>query len=907
MTPRLPLALLRAGLRLYPERFRQTYGDEMETLFCDRWRDAAGALSRCRLTVRTLANLTVSAAAEHRRSSFKGSIDRPNVHQEISRNGGGLVASLLRDAQYALRMLWRQPAFSLFLVLTLAVGIGANTAVFSVVNGVLLKPLPFAHSEHLVAVWGRFDPESGFNFPQFPLSNPEFVDYKQASRALEDIAAWSRQSITVGGSDAAPERAPAAAVSANLFSLLRVAPVAGRTFRDDEDRPRAPSVAIVSYGYWRARFGGDPSLVGRAVPMNGVPTTVIGIMPEGFTFPGTTTKIWVPLGIDPASPGNRKGHGIRAIGRLAQGSSLEAARAELTTIMAGWKAQYPDIHTGHYLYIRPLLEDVAGSVRPALLALLGATAFVLLIVCANVASLMMARGEARTREMAIRSALGAQRARLVRLSLVESSIIAALGGGIGIVLANVGVRLLLAADPSSVPRSAEVGIDASILAFAAFVSLSSAVVFGLVPAIRGASPMLQDTLRDTTRSTTAGAGRQLMRRTLVAVEVALGVILLFGAGLMLRSFDRLLSVDPGFRPAGVLMANVSLPPATYKEASRVEAFYAQLMTRLRSTPGIHSASAASGVPLWNDAGVWDFEVEGRPRPRPGEVAWNAAATVARSGFFETLGIPLANGRFFTDRDDERGMTVAVINQAMVARFFAGEDPIGRRIRVAGVTDPAGWMTIVGIARDIRDQTLDTRPRPTYYLAHEQTARTIGGGYPSMSVLIRTDGPSENATAALRSAVRELDPGLPVFDVQTVDAIIDQSVARPRFTTLLLSLFAFIGIVLGATGIYGVLAYTVTRRTQEIGIRRALGAQTSALVRDVIAGGMLPVAAGLVLGIIGSFWATGLLKTQLFEISPTDGKTYTLAVVGVIVVSLLACVLPARRALRVNPIIALRAE
>ena len=907
MNDRLPLVLVRALLRLFPVRFRAIYAADMEAHFQDRWRETRGFFNRLALLVRTIVDLAISAAAERRRSSLDGSRPHGARLAVASRNKGGFVESLLQDVRYSLRMLVRQPAFSLFLIATLAVGIGANAAVFSVINGVLLKPLPFAESDRLVAVWGRFDPESGFNFPQFSLSNPEFIDYKEATRSLEDVAAYSSVSVTVGGAGAEPERVAAAVVSANLFSVLRVAAIRGRTFTTEEDRPKGPRAAILSYGYWQSRFAADASLVGHTVPMNGLPTTIVGIMPEGFSYPNTNTRIWLPMGIDPANPGNRQSHGIRAIGRLARGATIDQARAEMHTLMAGWKARFPDIHTGHYLFIRPLLEDVAGSVRPALTALLGATAFVLLIVCANVASLVMARGEARTREMAIRGALGAQRGRLIRLVLVEGCLLACVGGALGLALAQVGVRALLAIDPASVPRSAEVAVDARVLAFVAIVSLLSALVFGLFPAIRGAAPSLQGTLREASQSTTAGTGRQLLRRALVAVEVALGVILVLGAGLMLRSFDRLLSVDPGFKADRLLMANVSLPLASYKEDAKVEVFYSTLIARLRAAPGIRGASAASEVPLWASAGVWDFEIEGRPKPRPGEVAWNAAAVVARPGYFETLGIPLARGRAFTEQDDVRAMTVGIINETMAARFFGGEDPIGRRVRVTGITTPEGWMTIVGIARDIRDEALETPPRPTYYMVQGQVPRMGEGSFRSMSVLVRAESGVDNATTTLRAIVHDLDPGLPVFDMQTVDSIIDRSVARPRFTTLLLTVFALIGTVLGATGIYGVLAYTVTRRTQEIGIRRALGAPAGRLVRDIITGGMQPVVAGLAFGLVGSFWTGRLLTTQLFGVSAGDAATYAIAVFAVIIVSLLACVLPARRALRVSPIVALRAE
>jgi putative ABC transport system permease protein len=812
-----------------------------------------------------------------------------------------------QDIRHALRTARRQPAFSLFLILTLAVGIGANTAVFSVVNGVLLKPLPFARSERLVAVWGRFDPESGFNFPQFALSNPEFVDYRQQTRTLEDVSAWSRQTITVGGAGVEPERVTSAAVTANLFSLLRVTPALGRGFTMDEDRPGGPPAALLGDSYWQSRFGGDRSIVGRSVPLNGVTTTIVGILPPGFTYPGTATQIWVPIQIDPKNPGNRQGHGIRAVGRLADSVSLEQARAELRTLMVAWKAQYPDIHTGHYLFIRPLLDDVAGSVRPALVALLAATTFVLLIVCANVASLLLARAEARTREMAIRGALGAGRARLVRLALIESGVFALIGGVLGVGLAAVGVRGLLQIDPSSIPRAGEVGVDARMLAFAAMLSVASALLFGLVPALRGAAPALENTLRESSRSATAGVGRQLARKALVALEVALGIVLVLGATLMLRSLDRLLAVDPGFQASGVLTANIALPRNSYKEGARVEAFYAALMARIRSIPGVQAASAASSVPLWSDAGVWDFEIEGRPRPRPGEMAWNAAAVVTRDEYFETLQIPLARGRALLRSDTARSMPVAIVNEAMAARFFTGEDPIGRRIRVAGVSSADAWMTVVGIVRDIRDQGLDTPPRPTYYLAHSQMPVTVEGSYRSMTVLLRVARAPETMIPAVRAAVRELDPALPLFDVQTVDAVIDRSVARPRFTTLLLAVFALVGAILGASGIYGVLAYTVARRTPELGIRRALGAPPERLLMDILLRGMQPVAVGLGAGIIGSLWATRLLETQLFSISPTDPATYAAATAAVLLVSLAACTLPALRALRISPLTALRSE
>ena len=894
--------VFRALLWLYPAGFRRAYGGDMELLFSERLSEQDGVLRRLRFWLRTAVNIAATAASERWSSA------RPvATHRHTLVNEGGPMFGLLQDARYALRLLRRQPSFSIFVVLTLAIGIGANSAVFSVVNGVVLKPLPFAESERLIAIWGRFDPESGFDFPQFVLSNPEYVDYRDHSRAVGEMAAYEVRSATVGAPGADPERVPAAAVSSSFFPLLRVQPALGRAFTAEEDTPKGTRVVVLSHGYWQSRFGGDPAVLGRVISLNGVPTQVIGVMPGTFAYPRDNTQLWLPIRIDPANPGNRKAHGTRAIGRLAPGVDIEAARAELKVLMADWKARYPDTHTGHYLFIRPMLEDVSGTIKPALLLLLAATGFVLLIVCANVASVVLARGEARVREMAIRGALGAERRRLIRLSLVESGILAVTAGVIGLGLGYAGVRGLIAIDPSSLPRSSEVGLDRGMVMFAAAASLLSAALFGLMPALRGARADLQSTLRERGQSATAGSGRQWFRRGLVVVEVSLSVTLVIGAGLMLRSFNRLLAVDSGFNANGIVTAAVSLPQKDYKEPERVESFYSRLIERLRATPGVTAASAGSTVPLWTDQGVWDFQIDGRPQPGAGKMAWNAKAVVVRPGYFETLGVPLARGRLFTPQDDARAMTVTVINQVMADTFFAGEDPIGRRIRIHGVTAPEGWMTIVGISGNVRTDSLDETPKPAYHFLQAQTPKFEMGAFSSMSIIARTSGDPETVISALRKEVRALDAGVVLYDVQTAETIIDRSVASRRFTSLLLGLFAFIGLVLGASGIYGVLAYTVARRTQEIGIRRALGAQPSRVAREIIAGGMKPVIAGLVFGLLASYWTTTLWSTQLFNVSRTDPAIYASVIVGVVLVALAATIVPVRRALSVSPIVALRSE
>jgi putative ABC transport system permease protein len=530
---------------------------------------------------------------------------------------------------------------------------------------------------------------------------------------------------------------------------------------------------------------------------------------------------------------------------------------------------------------------------------------VLLIVCANLATVIMARGEARSREMAIRGALGAGKNRLVRLSLIESALLAILGGLLGVLIAQAGVRALLTIDPTSIPRSSEVTTDSRMLAFAAGLSAVSALLFGLLPALRGSSPELVSALKESNTTVGGSGGRNWVRRTLVAVEVALSVVLVVGAGLMLRSFERLLSVDPGFDGGGMLMASVSLPAATYGEAERVEAFYGQLLTRMRAVPGVRAASAGSGVPLWSDTGVWDFVIEGQPKPGRGELAWNAGVTVVRDQFFETLGITLVRGRMFAATDTAGSMPVTIINETMARRFFPGVDPVGRRIRVSG--DDSAWMTIVGLVSDIRDQSLDDPPRPMYYLVQSQMPVTSRGPYSNMTLIVRSSIAPESLAPAIRDIIRQLDPTLPIYDAQSLETVRALSVARPRFTTTLLTLFALVGIMLGATGIYGVLSYSVARRTQEIGIRRALGATAGALFRDVLGRGMQPVIVGLVLGLLASYWTMRVMKNQLFEVSTTDVATYSMVAGGIIVVSLLACAVPAWRALRVSPIVALRLQ
>jgi predicted permease len=806
------------------------------------------------------------------------------------------------DFRYALRQIRRQPAHAAFVVLTLAVGIGATTAVFSVVRGVLLRPLPYPESDRLVAVWGRFLPESGFDFPQFSLSVPEYLDYKAATRAMQDVALFQTGSATVGADEGAPERVRLAAMTPNTLALLRVPVAHGRDFLASDGIPNAPRVVILGHGYWQRRFGGDPGVVGRTMRVSGTDRTIVGIAPAGFGFPARDIELWQPFVIDPASPGGRSSHGQRAVARLADGATLGAAEAEMATLMAQWKAQYPTVHTGHFLFLRPMLEDVVGPVSQILVLLLAATGVLLLIVCANVSNILLARGEGRVREMAIRAALGAERRRLVRLAAIESLMLATAGGALALAVAWAGIRALRALEGSGVPRVDAVSIDAGVLVFAAGVTMCSAIVFGLAPALRGSMARPGAAMRLDDRTSSADGARLRFRRALVAVEVGLTVVLVVSAALMLQSLRRVLTVDPGFDPRGVVLASVDLPSTAYPDHERVQQFYRGVIERLRSVPGVSGATAASLVPVLRGSGVWDFQIAGRPAPAAGAPAWNAAGAVIRDGYFDALGMPVREGRAITADDGLNQPPVAVVNESFARKFLAGERAIGQRIRLC-CDETRPWATIVGVVGDVRDQDLETAARPIYYLSHAQVPQTAFGTFASMAIVARSDRP-DAVGPALRQIVRERDPDLPVT-VQQYQAQIGLSYAQRSFATALFAVFAGVGLLLGATGIYAVLAYGVARLTPEIGIRRALGATSGSIAGIVLRQGLVPAAIGLAMGLAAALGLSRFLESQLFEVSPMDASVYAGVAAGVLMLAAASCLVPARRAMRVSPLRALR--
>ncbi len=816
------------------------------------------------------------------------------------------MSAFTQDLRYALRQLRRNPGFAAVVILTLTLGIGANTAVFSVLHGVLLRPLPYAEPDELVAIWTRYLPSTGQDIPQFPVSAPEIVDYRDASRALEDVIPhrWSDRTLTGEGQD--PVRVRVGFVGAGLLSLLGAGPALGRTFVEEEEAPGASRTVLLSHVLWRERFGGDPEVVGRTVELDGEAARVVGVMPEDFVFPDASVRLWTPLGWNETDLPSRGNHYLQAIGRLAPGVGLERAEAELEAIMGAWSEEYEHYAMGHFLFLRPLHEDLVGDVGPVLWLLMTAVLLVLLVACANVANLFLARSQTRTRETAVRAALGAGRGRLIRQLLTESGVLAALGAVGGLALAAWGTGALARIDPGAIPRLEAVRLDATVLFFTGALAVATALAFGLVPAFRAARSGLAAAARSHVRAGGDAGGRRF-RSALVAAEVTVSVVVVVAAGLLVRSFQELSAVDPGIEPRGVLTFDLSLPSAEYPASEQAPAFFERLLERIRGLPGVRSAASISVLPLTGAPPRVDFQVEGEPAPPGGIPAWNADVLYVQPGYFETMRIPLLRGRTFEAADRADRHLVAVVNRAAVRRYWPDEDPIGVRFTYDAGAEPIAWITIVGVVADTKVDGLDAETRPQVFLPHDQLRVAQGSPGRYQSVVVRTEGDPLALAPAVRGVVRELDPGLALANLRTADDVVEASVARPRLTAELLASFGFLALLLSAIGIYGVVGYSVARRSREIGIRMALGADRRRVLRLVLRQGMGPVAAGALAGLAAALAATRLLSSLLFGVSPADPAVFASVVVLLAAVGLLACWLPARRALRVDPATTLRYE
>ncbi len=809
--------------------------------------------------------------------------------------------AVLQDLRYAFRTLVRRPAFTAVIVVTLALGIGANTAIFSVINAVVLRPLSYDSSGELVMVW-ETNEERGSN--QFFVSYPNFRDWKEQNEVFEDIGVLRPGSFTLTGVDV-PLRVEGAAVSTGFFATLRLNAAIGRTFRAEEDRAGAPNVVVLSDGFWRRHLGADPDPVGRTLALDGADFTVVGVLPQGFDFPVRISgaELWTPTGLRARWLEKRGGHTFRTVARLKAGVTLAQAQAEMDTIAGRLEQQYPDSNTGYGVNVVPLHEQVVGNVRPALLILLGAVGLVLLIACANVANLLLARSEGRRQELAVRAALGAGRARLMRQLLTESMLLGVLGAAMGVLLAFWCKDVLVGIIPRDVPRVGEIGIDGWVLAFALLVALGTGVVFGLGPALHATRFHLTDSLKEG-RFTTASSGRYRLRRLLVVSEVAVALVLLVGAGLLMRSFLRVTDVDLGFRPESVMTFRMSPPGAAYANGERRAELFRQVIERVETLPGVQSVSASTTLPL-TDMGIGlSFSVLGREETAAAEDSVALFDSVSPD-YFEAMGIPLLRGRGFTEQDRRQGLGVMLINQAMaqmVRRLHPDVDPMGLRLTISADFDEnePGFFEIVGIVGDVRRSITD-EPEPHMYVPFQQQT------WESMSFAVRTAGDPSSVVGAVRSAVSSVTRDVAAYNFRTLEQYLGNSLAHRLFAMLLLGIFAALAVTLAAVGIYGMLSYSVAERVHEIGVRMALGALRTDVLRFVLRRGLTLTAIGLGIGIVASLVITRVLASFLYETSTADPVTLVGVSLLLVVVALLSCYIPARRATKVDPMVALRYE
>jgi putative ABC transport system permease protein len=812
------------------------------------------------------------------------------------------MESFLQDCRYALRMLGRNPGFTLIAVLALALGIGANSAIFSIVNAVILKPLPYDKPEQLVQLWMRFT-NIGIPNDQNWVSAPEFVDLQQ-NQSLSHLAAISSDSFNINISGA-PERIDSAVVSTSFFPLLGVQAQLGRVFLPEEGQPGRQHVVLLSDGLWRRRFGADPAISGRKLVMNGQSYLVVGVLPRDFHLP-LEAEVWTPLvfSSDDLSPNNRGSHSYEVIARIKPGLSFEQARADMDVVSQRIIEQHPDYPYRLYNFrvvTIPLLEQQVGDIKTALWVLMSAVGLVLLIACANVANLLLVRASSREREIAVRQALGVSRWRLIRQLLTESAVLGLLAGALGLFLGYWALRLLTTLAATSFPRVVEAHMDLPVLAFTLLVSLATGILFGLAPAF-SSRHVTHDALKEGGRGGTAGSGSQRLRGALVVAEVALSLTLLVGAGLLIRSFLRLQEVDTGFQPEGVLTMRISLPEQKYAKIEQTRTFYRELLDRIRQLPGVNAAGGATGLPLsgtgWSGTTTVDSQAV-----QPRDATPEADQRPVFPGYFEALGIPLVRGRYFEQRDNEKGAPVAIIDETMAKTYWPNEDPIGKRIKDGGSQSTWPWRTIVGVVRHVRYRTLESPSRVELYWPYDQTSFALG----SMSLAIHTSSDPRSLAGVVQKQVQALDPDQPVYRIRTMSELMSESMARRRLSMLLLAIFAGVALALAAVGIYGIMSYSVAQRAHEVGIRMALGARSSDVVRMVLGQSLGLTLAGIFVGLLGSLALTNFLSSLLFDVKATDATTFLLVAVILAGVALVASFVPAYRATTVDPVNALRQE
>ena len=810
------------------------------------------------------------------------------------------METLVQDLRYGLRMLVRNPGFAVVAIVTMALGIGANTALFSVVNGVLLKSLPFKDPDRVILV---LETNPKLPPPGANCSTLNYRDWKEQNHSFEILSARQPFVGNLTNSDR-PEKLQGEKVTWDYFPTLGVSPIAGRLFTQDEDKPGGAQVVLLSEGLWRRRFGGDSAIVGQTIPMNGQNATVIGVMPNDYR---PNIEFWMPLAISYENA-DRNLHNIQVVGRLAATVSLQQAQNEMTAIAAGLAQQYPDLNTGWGIALFQYRDLVTLNIRWALLTLLAAVGVVLLIACANVANLLLARAASREKEIAIRLALGASRGRLVRQVLTESVLISVIGGGIGVLIALWGTSALLNLNPQGIPRAGEITVDGRVLAFGLLVSVVAGILFGLVPAWQSSKPNVNETLKESGKASSGHGRGHRVRGALVVIQVALAFILLVSSGLLIKSFARLQSVSLGFNQQHLLTMQVTLPPAQYPRAPDVLNFYKEAARQLSALPGVTSASGTSHVPLAGGGPKFIFSVEGRPLPTPSEAPITSYRIVTPA-YFETMNIPLFVGRTFTEADNESALQVVVVNQIMAETMWPGEDPIGKRVTV-GVplpTDKPEYSTVVGVVGNVKHTSIDGETGMQMYQPFAQSPFLPLGLGRTVNFILRTQVEPASLTESSRAVIAGLNPTLPVSNAKTMDTVVSESVAAFRFNMSLFGLFAAIAMSLTIVGVFGVMNYAVTQRTQEIGIRMALGAQPGQVRALILKQGLVLSGIGLAIGLAGCIPATMVLSSLLFGVGTADPAILSGVALIVAAVALLTSYIPARRATRVDPIIALRCE
>ena len=818
------------------------------------------------------------------------------------------MARLLDDAHHALRSVVRRPMVSVAIVATMTLGLGLGVMTFTLVDGILLRPLAFPRGEELLSIYSEFRPESGYTFAQSALSPPEVADYAAQNKTV-DVGAWQLASVALAQPDRIPEPLTGIRASSSVFRVLETPPVLGRTLVPDDDRPGAPCVVVLSNGLWREALGGAGDVIGRKVMLSGQSCEVVGVMPRQFAFPTENFRLWLqlPLETDPNTRGN---HGLFAVGRMRPGVSLDQARSEIQTLMAGWAREHAH-HKGHGVVVEPLRDSVVGPVGPQLQVLAYAVGLVLIVVAANVASLMLAHGEARRKELAVRAALGASRASLARQLVMEGVLLAAIGGALGAALAAASFDALVAAYPLTLPRASEVHMDFRVATAALLGSLGIGLVIGVLPAIRLTRLQMSDALRSGER----GEGLSLSLRTqtwLVTTELAVAVAVVVGALLLAQSFIALQRVPLGFDPSGVTSTTVSLPSGIERPREEAPLIFASLTERLRGLPGVEAVGAISHVPLRASPPPDDFTIEGRPVPPPGLPGFNAHYVMVTPGALEALRVRVVRGRNITDEDTARAQPVAVVNEACARKFWPDADPIGQRIRyAAGVANGqwsswGPWLTIVGVVADVRYVSPSVPALPAIYVPHAQLPRDAYAGR-SMGLVIRSSGSQIDVASLVRPNLVSVAPDASMSSMRTMDAIVGAALARPRFMGWIMSVFAVVSLIVAALGVYGMVAYGVARRTREIGVRMALGASRGRIAWMIGRQTLLMTAAGVVAGLTGAAWLSQSMRSMLFGVAPFDVQTYAVVTVILIMTVLLAIVIPARRAVSVDPLVALRVD